>query len=60
LSLLEGRPWCEAGLLAVPPPEPLAERLWLLMREGDAEQPQLVELIETLRHRILMRHPDQS
>jgi hypothetical protein len=49
-----------AGLLAVPPPEPLAERLWLLMREGDAEQPQLVELIETLRHRILMRHPDQS
>ena len=59
LSLLEGRPWCEAGLLAVPPPEPLAEMLWLLVRAGDSEQPQLAELIETLRHRILMRHPSQ-
>jgi hypothetical protein len=59
LSLLEGRPWCEEGLLAVPPPEPLAERLWLLIHEGDAEQPQLTDLIETLRLQILMRHPSQ-
>jgi hypothetical protein len=59
LSLLEGRPWCEAGLLAVPPPGPLAERLWLLVRAGDAEQPQLTDLIETLRLQILMRFPDQ-
>ncbi len=58
-TLLEGRPWREAGLLAVPPPEPLGEKLWLLIREGDSEQPQLAELIETLRRRILMRHPDQ-
>ncbi|MFN7900552.1 MAG: hypothetical protein ACK5N0_12970 [Synechococcaceae cyanobacterium] len=60
LSLLEGRPWCEAGLLAVPPPEPLVEKLWLLVRTGDAEQPQLADLIETLRLRILVRHPTQS
>lgn len=59
LSLLEVRPWLEAGLLAVPPPEPLVEKLWLLVRERDAEQPHVAELIETLRHRILMRYPDQ-
>ena len=59
-SLLEERPWREAGLLAVPPPEPLAEKLWLLIREGDAEQSQLAELIETLRRRILMRQPGQA
>ena len=59
LSLLEGRPWREAGLLAVPPPEPLAEKLWLLIRKGDAEQPQLAELIETLRRRILMEPPGE-
>lgn len=59
LSLLEERPWREAGLLAVPSPEPLAEKLWLLIHEGDAEQPHLADLIQTLRHRILMRYPDQ-
>jgi hypothetical protein len=59
LSLLDGRPWCEAGLLAVPPPEPLAEKLWLLVRAGDTEQPQLADLIETLRLQILMRYRDQ-
>jgi hypothetical protein len=59
LSLLEGRPWREAGLLAVPPPEPLAEQLWLLIRKGDAEQPQHAELIETLRRRILMGPPGE-
>ena len=59
LSLLEGRPWREAGLLAVPPPEPLVEKLWLLVRAGDTEQPQLADLIETLRLQILMRYRDQ-
>lgn len=59
LSLLEGRPWREAGLLAVPPPEPLAEKLWLLIRAGDAEQPQLAELIETLRRRIRIGPPGE-
>lgn len=59
LSLLEGRPWREAGLLAVPPPEPLAEKLWLLIRAGDAEQPQIAELIKTLRRQILMRPPGE-
>ncbi len=59
LSLLEGRQWREAGLLAVPPPEPLAEKLWLLIREGDAEQPQLAELIETLHRRIRMGPPGE-
>lgn len=54
LSLLEGSPWREAGLLAVPPPEPMAEKLWLLVRQGDAKQPQLTALIETLRRRILI------
>ncbi len=54
LSLLEGRPWRDAGLLAVPPPEPLAEKLWLLIRAGDAEKPQITELIETLHRRIRM------
>jgi hypothetical protein len=60
LSLLEGRPWREAGLLAVPPPEPLAEKLWLLIREGDAEQPQLADLIETLHRRIRMGPPGEA
>ncbi len=35
LSLLEETPWREAGLRAVPPPEPLEEALWLLVREGE-------------------------
>jgi hypothetical protein len=53
LSLLEEPPWREAGLKAVPPPEPLEESLWLLVREGEEGLPAIEALIERLQDRLL-------
>jgi DNA-binding transcriptional LysR family regulator len=53
LSLLEEPPWREAGLKAVPPPEPLEESLWFLVREGEAGLPTIEALSERLRDRLL-------
>ena len=32
--LAEQRPWCDADLVAVPPPLPLVETLWLVVPSG--------------------------
>ena len=53
LSLLEETPWREAGLRAVPPPEPLEESLWLLVREGEEGLPANEALSERLQGRLL-------
>lgn len=53
LSLLAVTPWREAGLRAVPPPEPLEESLWLLVREGEEGLPAIEALIERLQDRLL-------
>jgi len=53
LSLLEETPWREVGLRAVPPPEPLEESLWLLVREGEQGLPVIEALSERLRERLL-------
>lgn len=52
-SLLAQTPWREAGLQMVPFPEPLIERLWLLMRCGDAQEMPLSSLAALLRERLL-------
>ena len=53
LSLLEEPHWREAGLKAVPPPEPLEESLWLLVREGEEAFPAIEALIKRLQDRLL-------
>ena len=57
LSLLEHAPWREAALKAVPPPEPLEEQLWLLVRQGDEHRPAIDTLIAQLRERVLKANP---
>ena len=52
-SLLGQTPWREAGLQAVPFPEPLIEGLWLLLRCGDAQERPLQNLAALLRERML-------
>lgn len=53
LSLLEEAPWCDAGLRAVPPPEPLEEQLWLLVRQGEEQRPAIEALAAQLQERVL-------
>jgi hypothetical protein len=53
LSLLEAVPWLEAGLRAVPAPEPLEESLWLLVRSGEAADQRIKILAANIRSRIL-------
>lgn len=44
--LAEQRPWCAADLVAVPPPLPLAETLWLVVPSGrSAEAAAVVQAI---------------
>ena len=57
LSLLEQAPWREAALKAVPPPEPLEEQLWLLVRRGDEHRPAIDSLAAQLRERVLKANP---
>ncbi len=57
LSLLEQAPWREAALRAVPPPEPLEEQLWLLVRQGDEHRPAIHALAAQLRERVLKANP---
>lgn len=52
-SLLETPPWRDAGLKALPPPEPLEETLWLLVRQGEDTFPAIEALIERLQDRPL-------
>jgi hypothetical protein len=57
LSLLEQAPWREAALKAVPPPEPLEEQLWLLVRQGEERWPAIEALVAQLRERVLKANP---
>lgn len=60
LSLLEEPHWREAGLKAVPPPEPLEESLWLLVREGEEDLPAIKALSERLQQRLLEGNRDMQ
>ncbi len=53
LSLLEEAPWSDAGLKAVPPPEPLGESLWLLVRQEAEAEPLVKKLAGNIRSRFL-------
>ena len=57
LSLLEEAPWRDAGLGAVPPPEPLEEQLWLLVRQGEETRPAIKALAAQLQERVLRPNP---
>lgn len=57
LSLLEQDPWRQASLKAVPPPEPLEEQLWLLVRRGEERWPAIEALIAQLRERVFKANP---
>ena len=57
LSLLEQARWREAALRAVPPPEPLEEQLWLLVRQGEERRPAIDTLAAQLRERVLKANP---
>lgn len=46
LTLLTLPGWGEAGLVVRKPLRPLTESLWLLLRRGEAERPQLARLIQ--------------
>ena len=51
-SLLQCSPWQEAQLIAVPPPDPISDRLWLLVRPELAGTPQIKELEGQLHRSI--------
>lgn len=52
LTLLQEMPWREAGLRAVPPPEPLSEWLALLVRQEEEGSPAIEALTQRLRQRL--------
>jgi hypothetical protein len=60
LSLLEQAPWRDAGLRAVPPPEPLEEQLWLLVREGQEHRPAIDTLATQLREQLIRANPAEE
>lgn len=51
-SLLQCSPWQEAQLIAVPPPDPISDRLWLLVRPELAGTPQIKALEAQLDRKI--------
>ena len=51
-SLLQCSPWQQAQLIAVPPPDPISDHLWLLVRTELAGTPQIKELEGQLRKSI--------
>jgi hypothetical protein len=51
-SLLQYSPWQEAQLIAVPPPDPISDRLWLLVRPELASTPRSKGLEAQLRRSI--------
>jgi hypothetical protein len=51
-SLLDHAPWREAGLVALPPPEPLAEELELWIRPQRAAEEAVAALAALLRQRL--------
>jgi len=52
LTLLEQAPWREVGLRAVPPPEPLDESLWLLLRQGEEKRSAIQALAAQLKEEV--------
>jgi hypothetical protein len=54
-SLLDHAPWREAGLVALPPPEPLAEELELWLRPQRAAEEAVTALVALLRQRLAAR-----
>jgi hypothetical protein len=50
-SLLDHAPWREAGLVALPPPEPLAEELEIWIRPQRAAEEAVTDLVALLRQR---------
>jgi hypothetical protein len=51
-SLLDHAPWREAGLVALPPPEPLAEELEIWIRPQRAAEEAVTDLVALLRQRL--------
>jgi len=49
LSLLGHSPWRRAGFAVVPPPDPLWEVLWLVVREEESGGKWVKELVAGLR-----------
>lgn len=60
LSLLEAMPWREAGLRAVPPPEPLEESVWLFVREGEQRHPKIQALAAQLQEAMGRGMPSET
>jgi DNA-binding transcriptional LysR family regulator len=58
--LLEQAPWRDAGLRAVPPPEPLEEQLWLLLRQGHEHRPAIEALAAQLREQLIRANPAEE
>jgi hypothetical protein len=50
-SLLDHAPWREAGLVALPPPEPLAEELEIWIRPQRAAEEAVTDLVALMRQR---------
>ncbi len=59
-SLLQCSPWQEAQLIAVPPPDPISDRLWLLVRPELAGTPQIKELEAQLHRKIACSGLDED
>ncbi len=54
-SLLEHAPWRGSGVVALPPPEPLAEVLELWIRPQRAAEDAVSDLVALLRQRLAAR-----
>ena len=52
-SLLEHAPWRDSGVVALPPPEPLAEELELWIRPQRAAEEAVNDLVALLRQRLV-------
>jgi hypothetical protein len=59
-SLLDHAPWREAGLVALPPPEPLAEELELWIRPQRAAEEAVSDLVALLRQRLAAGCPQKT
>ena len=51
-SLLEHAPWRDSGVVALPPPEPLAEELELWIRPQPGAEEAVTDLVARLRQRL--------
>ena len=57
LTLLTLPPWSQAGLIPLRPLQPLSETLWLLLRRGEANRPELRELLHWWGGPRLLQQP---